>query len=364
MSHKSIPDQPTVTFGSYVKPGTVKEEYVDEENQPDRWPLMEPTFFAADGGQLRQPSASQNAGTLRVDSLFLTTSLVVVLTFLLGVLTTLYIAGPRDVQMTAVVGTQQNAQLPTTEEAEQPTPVLLQQAVEASLDQEVTRQVSADLISTTSGAAAAKPADQDMQAAILQGLTPVRTVGNLTQEEKASSVAEAISIISRNKLRMLREGVLANVYSIETVNEGGRKRIVLRTINADMTSRSMANLLKQAAAEGKIELPEALSTADGDVDMDTLIFNLVHTSLANDGTEVGAAAARELSRRAFAASNATTQEINGERTYLVQAGDSLAYISLQFYGRPNAYDRIFQANQPLLTSPDEIQTGQRLIIPS
>jgi nucleoid-associated protein YgaU len=110
-------------------------------------------------------------------------------------------------------------------------------------------------------------------------------------------------------------------------------------------------------------LPEALATADGDFDADTLIFNLVQTSLANDGTEEGIRAAKEMSRRAFAASNAKTSKVKGERIYEVVAGDSLAYLSLQFYGQPSAYLKIFEANRNILKSPDKIQVGQRLIIP-
>lgn len=51
------------------------------------------------------------------------------------------------------------------------------------------------------------------------------------------------------------------------------------------------------------------------------------------------------------------------RYYAVQEGDSLAYIALQFYGRPAAFQRILEANLDILQSPDKIQTGQLLHIP-
>jgi hypothetical protein len=202
-----------------------------------------------------------------------------------------------------------------------------------------------------------------LEAAVLQGLTPQRTVGKLTKNEMAQKAQEAIEIVSRNKLRMLREGVMAGLYTVDSVNKDGEKRIVLTTINADLTSQSMANLLRKAGQEGVIEIPSSLNTAEGNVDMDTLLFNLVQTSLANDGTVEGAEAAREMSRRAFAASSAKTREVKGERVYIVEPGDSLAYISLQFYGKPSEFERIFEANRSVLASPDRIQIGQRLIIP-
>ncbi|MCO4847412.1 MAG: LysM peptidoglycan-binding domain-containing protein [Yoonia sp.] len=70
-----------------------------------------------------------------------------------------------------------------------------------------------------------------------------------------------------------------------------------------------------------------------------------------------------MSRRAFEASAAKTQLVNGQRFYTVQEGDSLAYISLQFYGNTNAYQSIFEANRTAIASPDKIQVGQRLFIP-
>lgn len=93
------------------------------------------------------------------------------------------------------------------------------------------------------------------------------------------------------------------------------------------------------------------------------VGNLIQTSLVRDGTAERLEAVTGMSRRAFAASSATTQDLAGSRIDVVEPGDSLAYISVQFYGRPNAYPRIFEANREQLRSPDLIQVGQRLIIP-
>ena len=51
------------------------------------------------------------------------------------------------------------------------------------------------------------------------------------------------------------------------------------------------------------------------------------------------------------------------RTYKVQSGDTLSKISRQFYGDPNQYMRIFEANRSQLKDPNHIQVGQELIIP-
>jgi hypothetical protein len=314
------PASPSVTFDSYVIPDTVQT--------------------------LQQPAQPARA---RLNPTVVAVSVIAVLTFLLGIMTTLQFMGPRQVVVT-------NA-------AVQPTTGNLSQFVNASLQEEVTRQETESLLATPSVPARAEPGLPALEAAVLQGLTPQRTVGKLTKNEMAQKAQEAIEIVSRNKLRMLREGVMAGLYTVDSVNKDGEKRIVLTTINADLTSQSMANLLRKAGQEGVIEIPSSLNTAEGNVDMDTLLFNLVQTSLANDGTVEGAEAAREMSRRAFAASSAKTREVKGERVYIVEPGDSLAYISLQFYGKPSEFERIFEANRSVLASPDRIQIGQRLIIP-
>jgi len=52
------------------------------------------------------------------------------------------------------------------------------------------------------------------------------------------------------------------------------------------------------------------------------------------------------------------------RTYKVQPGDTLSKIAQNFYGSANEYNRIFEANRDKLQSPDKIQAGQELVIPS
>ena len=49
--------------------------------------------------------------------------------------------------------------------------------------------------------------------------------------------------------------------------------------------------------------------------------------------------------------------------YTVVKGDTLSKISKQYYGDPNKYNAIFDANTPMLKSPDLIYPGQMLRIP-
>ncbi|MGL4724965.1 MAG: peptidoglycan-binding protein LysM [Scandinavium sp.] len=49
--------------------------------------------------------------------------------------------------------------------------------------------------------------------------------------------------------------------------------------------------------------------------------------------------------------------------YTVQSGDTLSAISRRYYGSANHYQAIFESNQPMLSHPDSIYPGQKLIIP-
>jgi nucleoid-associated protein YgaU len=49
--------------------------------------------------------------------------------------------------------------------------------------------------------------------------------------------------------------------------------------------------------------------------------------------------------------------------YTVKKGDTLSKIAKETLGSANEYNRIFEANRPLLKDPDEIYPGQQLRIP-
>lgn len=337
MGKGADPVSPQVTFDNYVIPDTVQRE---TKLRPQARPV------------------AQAQAALPITGMMGAVTAIAVLTFLLGVMATLKFAQVPDEALPVAETLPEPAPKPIARQAVAPRP--MPESGPPS-PQAVTRQQTPDL---TSPAPASEPeAAPALQAAVLKGLKPERTVRKLTRDELTLRSLEAQAIVNRNKLRMLREGVLAGVYSVEAHVDNGIRRLVLTTVNAEMTRASMGNLLLEAAAKGELQIPKSLSTANGSIDMDTMLFNLIQTSLMNDGTPEGAEAAIEMSRRAFAKSDAKTRQVKGQRVYVVQPGDSLAYISLQFYGRPNAYDRIFEANRETLKSPDLIRIGQRLIIP-
>jgi nucleoid-associated protein YgaU len=52
------------------------------------------------------------------------------------------------------------------------------------------------------------------------------------------------------------------------------------------------------------------------------------------------------------------------RMYTVKSGDTLSKISKEMYGDANHYNKIFDANKPLLSDPNKIYPGQVLRIPA
>ena len=52
------------------------------------------------------------------------------------------------------------------------------------------------------------------------------------------------------------------------------------------------------------------------------------------------------------------------RMYTVKSGDTLSKISKEVYGDTNQYNKIFEANKPLLSDPNKIYPGQVLRIPA
>jgi nucleoid-associated protein YgaU len=49
--------------------------------------------------------------------------------------------------------------------------------------------------------------------------------------------------------------------------------------------------------------------------------------------------------------------------YVIEKGDTLSAIAKQFYGDPNAYPRIVEANREVIKDADKIFPGQKIRIP-
>ncbi|WP_051067942.1 LysM peptidoglycan-binding domain-containing protein [Octadecabacter antarcticus] len=112
-------------------------------------------------------------------------------------------------------------------------------------------------------------------------------------------------------------------------------------------------------------MPEILVTSDGRVDTFVLLNNIVtQAQIAADGPtpSIPDVTPNNKAGMEVRVIQRATDEIKA-RLCTVQHGDSLGAISIKFYGVIGQYTTIFDSNRGLLSSPDRIRVGQRLVIP-
>ena len=139
--------------------------------------------------------------------------------------------------------------------------------------------------------------------------------------------------------------------------------LVVRALREGQTDAYIDTLLNEAARSGSVTVPEALVTTDGRVDTYLLLSAIVsQANIAAGGAappvpDVAGGAGVEVR----VVQTATTTE--QYRFYTVSPGDSLGAIAVKFYGDLAHYPTILDANRQILSSPDTLKPGQRLVIP-
>ncbi|EWY39736.1 peptidoglycan-binding protein LysM [Skermanella stibiiresistens SB22] len=89
--------------------------------------------------------------------------------------------------------------------------------------------------------------------------------------------------------------------------------------------------------------------------------NVHGVAKVDDRITVGGTASAEGSTTVMP--TAAAAETAQSRFYTVKKGDTLSKVSKEFYGDPNKYQAIFEANRPMLEHPDKIYPGQVLRVP-
>ncbi len=67
---------------------------------------------------------------------------------------------------------------------------------------------------------------------------------------------------------------------------------------------------------------------------------------------------------AYVHSVAEARAATVSRTYAVRSGDTLSGISSQFYGTPDDWSALYHVNQPAVSDPNLIHSGQKLNVPA
>ncbi|MGH1367937.1 MAG: LysM peptidoglycan-binding domain-containing protein [Maritimibacter sp.] len=238
---------------------------------------------------------------------------------------------------------------------------ILNGAVQASFDPAPVSDLPApnDLVSEGSAAPADGDADmRDMTSSVLVGLgitPPPAPAPRKADTHSAIREATALALVSLGKGTEIG-GAGASPAEI--------KARVLQSLRSGDGDAIVDALLHDAVASGDLAVPSGMITSDGNLDTRALLTSLVQQSMTSDP----ALAASEELLDAIADSTSNTRLAlstgkDNTRYYVVEPGDSLAYISMMIYGDAVHYHKIFEANRAQLPAPDKIQVGQRLLIP-
>ncbi|WP_375279352.1 LysM peptidoglycan-binding domain-containing protein [Pseudooctadecabacter sp.] len=141
--------------------------------------------------------------------------------------------------------------------------------------------------------------------------------------------------------------------------------IVIAALRSGTSDEDIDAIVNDAAAAGTVAVPEILVTSDGRVDTHVLLNNIVvQAQIAAGGPApvIPEVSPDEVDGMEVRIVQQATEAVQA-RFYTVQRGDSLGAISIKFFGSIEHFEAIFEANRGLLSSPDRIRVGQRLVIP-
>lgn len=144
------------------------------------------------------------------------------------------------------------------------------------------------------------------------------------------------------------------------------EKLVANALMGGQPDAQIDQSVNEAASAGLVSVPAELVTPEGRVDTSVLLANLVSQARISAGlaepvnpAEVVVGGERVEVHLVTKAGGQAEQA----RFYTVGRGDSLGAIALKFYGDVVYFPKIFEANRGILSSPDKLLVGQRLVIP-
>ncbi|HGJ5863723.1 MAG TPA: peptidoglycan-binding protein LysM [Arsenophonus nasoniae] len=142
------------------------------------------------------------------------------------------------------------------------------------------------------------------------------------------------------------------------IKEAGEKVINMVSGNHLDQSKKLTEYIKNMGFPGaddvKVEVIEGKATVYGE----NITQELKEKILVAVGNVAGITSVED--KITALATNDSKAE---SKFYTVVAGDTLSKIAKEQYGNEKDYLKIFEANKPMLTHPDKIYPGQKLIIP-
>lgn len=177
-------------------------------------------------------------------------------------------------------------------------------------------------------------------------LSGTPTISFLRPAARPNTEIEVVETPVDDEYRQMTTGILASLGA-EPLPEAKPVGTTLRTLS------------RPQVADGA----QTTRTEDG-----TLVISLVQSVSAPTTGAVEASGPSITLRPALPKSEtatATPKRVQPvKRTHQVQRGESLASISIRYYGDKDGWKKIFEANKAKLKDPELIKVGQVLVIPS
>ncbi len=136
------------------------------------------------------------------------------------------------------------------------------------------------------------------------------------------------------------------------------ERLLASAMSAGQRGDQIDRLINEAASQGSVRVPASMVTTSGRVDTMVLMASMVALTKV-ETTEQGDSSSTD----SYVTPETAILDIE-DMVYIVQEGDSLGGLALRFYGNPQLFQPIFEANRTVLATPSSIRAGQQLLIPS
>ena len=129
--------------------------------------------------------------------------------------------------------------------------------------------------------------------------------------------------------------------------------------NLPELNRKAAEAIKAYVDQQNLGLTDLVVEFDGSSGLVTLSGS----APSQEAAEKAGLAAGNVTGVASVDNNLVAPAAEESQFHDVVSGDTLSAIAKKYYGNANDYMKIFEANKPMLSSPDKIYPGQKLRIP-
>lgn len=231
-------------------------------------------------------------------------------------------------------------------------------------------------VAAVAPATAAKTSSASALAAADQGLAqPVVRGGDASLEQTTSAILTDLAMLPKGAtgeadgLQAMSVAALSGLRALRGLDAAGPatlETLVASALREGQTDSYINTLVNEAAGKGEISVPSALVTSDGRVDTAVLLSSLVTRAQEASG-QIPAARPQDVVAGGVGVEVRMVTPAIGQAVehqfYTVTPGDSLGSIAMRFYGDVRYFSAIFNANRALLSSPDKLRVGQRLVVP-